>query len=85
MSNPPLSDKDLKLVANAFQKTGSKVEGAKLLNLHPNTFTSRLKVAQMRGFVDNIKATSEEMNVINKLAEAQDRIKQLESMAFSEQ
>jgi hypothetical protein len=85
MSTPPLSDKDLRLVVNAFQKTGSKVEGAKLLKLHPNTFTSRLKTAQLRGFIDEIKATPEEINIIDKLAEAQDRIKQLESMAFSEQ
>ena len=85
MSTPPLSDKDLRIVVSAFKKTNSKVEGAKLLKLHPNTFASRLKTAQLRGFVDDIQATTEEINVIDKLAEAQDRIKQLESMAFSEQ
>ncbi len=83
MSTPPLSDKDLRLVANAFKKTKSKVEAAKLLNIHPNTFTSRLKTAQRKGFIDNIEATHEEINVIDKLAEAQDRIKHLESMTFS--
>ena len=83
MSTPPLSDKDLRLVANAFKKTKSKVEAAKLLNIHPNTFTSRLKTAQRKGFIDNIEATHEEINVIDKLAEEQDRIKHLESMTFS--
>ena len=83
MSTPPLSDKDLRLVVNAFKKTNSKVEGAKLLGMHPNTFTSRLKSAQHKGLVDDIKATIKEINVVEKLSEAQDRIKQLESMTFS--
>jgi hypothetical protein len=84
MAAIPVSDKDLQAVVEAFNKTKSKVEGAKLLNIKSTTFHSRLKTAKERGIIANISPQNE-ISLIDKLSEANDRIKHLESMAFSEQ
>jgi hypothetical protein len=85
MPSKSISDKDLQIVIDAFEKTNSKVEGAKLIGMNANTFHSRLKMALHRGLVSSIETKTEEISLIDKLAEANDRIKQLESMAFSNQ
>jgi hypothetical protein len=85
MSSKPISDRDLQIVIDAFEKTNSKVEGAKLIGMNCNTFYSRLKMAQSRGLVASIETKVEEISLMDKLSEANDRIKQLESMAFSSQ
>jgi hypothetical protein len=85
MPSKPIPDKDLQIVIDAFQKTNSKVEGAKLIGMNANTFHSRLQMALQRGLVSSIETKLEEISLIDKLTEANDRIKELESMAFSNQ
>ena len=85
MAATPVSDKDLQLVVDAFTKTNSKVDGSALLGMKQQTFYSRLKMAQDRGFIPSTQSKKQEISLIDKLSEAQDRIKQLESMTFSHQ
>lgn len=83
MSNKGLTDKQMKEAVAAYNKTGSKVEAAKLLKLNHNTYISRLKSATVKGY--KILEAPEEESVIDKLKEANDKIRQLESAATSHQ
>lgn len=85
MSAIPLSDEDLLVVVDAFNKKKTKTDAAKLLGIRPTTYTSRLNEARRRGLIGSTESTRENSSWADKLSEANDRIKELEAMAFSEQ
>ena len=67
---------------DAYNKTGSKTGAAALLNLHLNTYTSRLRTAVQRGYKTIEKP---EESIMDKLKDAQDKIRQLEASATQHQ
>jgi hypothetical protein len=67
---------------DAYNKTGSKTEAASLLNLHLNTYTSRLRTATQQGYKTIEKP---EESIMDKLKEAHDKIRQLETAATQHQ
>ena len=69
-------------VFDAINVTQSKTEAAKLLKLNPNTYRSRYENAIRAGIIPN---EIKEDSLIDKLAEAQDKIRQLESSVASHQ
>jgi hypothetical protein len=82
MSTPSLTKKQLQEAVDAYNKTGTKTEAAALLNLHLNTYTSRLRVALQQGYKTIEK---QEESIIDKLKDANDRIRQLESASSAHQ
>lgn len=82
MSTPSLTKTQLQEAVDAYNKTGSKTEAAALLNLHLNTYTSRLRVAMQQGYKTIEK---QEESIIDKLKDANDRIRQLESASSAHQ
>lgn len=77
MPTKPLSEVEMQEAVDAFARTGSKVEAAKLLNLNPNTFGHRLYLAQQK----KIKSTvdlKKDPDLLDKLNDANDKIKELE-------
>lgn len=52
MAAPPLSDELACEAVEAFRKAGTKAGAARLLNLPPPTYDSRLRVAAKRGMLD---------------------------------
>jgi len=82
MSTPSLTKKQLQEAVDAYNKTGTKTEAAALLNLHLNTYTSRLRVALQQGYKTIEK---QEDSIIDKLKDANDRIRQLESASSAQQ
>jgi len=80
MANEPISNALCQEAVNAFELTGSKLLAAKSLNLNPSTFTSRLRVGIARGLEPTVKMIKpEEPDLYQKLLEAKDKIRQLES------
>ena len=77
MAQKPLSRTELQEALNAYAKMGSKTEAAKLLGINPNTFNTRIRVAKSSGLQPTIKVANKELT---ELLEAQDKIRQLESM-----
>jgi len=82
LSTPSLTKVQMQEVIDAYNKTGSKTEAAKLLNLHLNTYSSRFRTATQKGYKPDIKS---EATVMDKLKDAHDRIRQLESAASANQ
>jgi hypothetical protein len=82
MSTPSLTKTQLQEAVDAYNKTGSKTEAAALLNLHLNTYTSRLRVAMQQGYKTIEK---QEESIMDKLKDANDRIRQLESASSAHQ
>jgi hypothetical protein len=82
MSTPSLTKTQLQEAIDAYNKTGSKIEAAKLLKLHVNTYTSRLRVARQHGYKTIEKP---EESIMDKLKDANDRIRQLESASSAQQ
>ena len=82
MSTPSLTKKQLQEAVDAYNKTGTKTEAAALLNLHLNTYTSRLRVAMQQGYKTIEK---QEESIMDKLKDANDRIRQLESASSAHQ
>jgi len=76
MANPGLSRELMQEAMNAFAKTGSKSEAAKLLGINENTYHSRWRAAHAAGLKPNIPTVNKEMNA---LLEAKDKIRQLEA------
>lgn len=76
MANPGLTREQMQEAINAFAKTGTKSEAARLLGINENTYHSRWKAAQAAGLKPTIPAVNKEMNA---LLEAQDKIRQLEA------
>jgi len=80
MANEPISNVLCQEAINAFALTGSKLLAAKSLNLNPSTFTSRYNNGIARGLEPTIKMVKpEEPDLYQKLLEAKDKIRQLES------
>ena len=82
MSTPKLSKNQMQEAVDAYNKTGSKTGAAALLNLHLNTYTSRLRTAVQRGYKTIEKP---EESIMDKLKDAQDKIRQLEASATQHQ
>jgi hypothetical protein len=82
MSTPNLTDKQLQEVIDAYNKTGAKTKAADLLKLNLNTYSHRYRIAISRGFKPIEKP---EESVMDKLKDANDRIRQLESASASQQ
>jgi hypothetical protein len=82
LSTPSLTKKQLQEAVDAYNKTGTKTEAAALLNLHLNTYTSRLRVAMQQGYKTIEK---QEESIMDKLKDANDRIRQLESASSAHQ
>jgi len=82
MSARNLSQELMQEAIDAFNVTQSKTEAAKLLQLNPNTYRARYNSAIRAGIVPN---EIKEDSLIDKLAEAQDKIRQLESSVASHQ
>jgi uncharacterized protein YdcH (DUF465 family) len=75
-----LTQEQMQEVMNAFKKTGNKVKAAKLLGLNDSTYCHRFRAAEVKGFkVEDAKEDS----IMDKLAEANDKIRQLETSALS--
>ena len=77
MAQKPLSHQEMQEALNAYAKMGSKTEAAKLLGINPNTFNTRIRVAKASGLQPTIRVANKELT---ELLEAQDKIRQLESM-----
>ena len=82
MSTPSLTKNQLQEAVDAYNKTGSKTEAAILLNLHLNTYNSRLRTARQQGYKTIEK---QEETIMDKLKDANDQIRQLESAASAHQ
>ena len=76
MANPGLSREQMQEAVNAFAKTGSKTEAAKLIGINPNTYSTRLRSAYSAGITPTVAVANKE---INALLEAKDKIRQLEA------
>jgi len=76
MPTASLNNEQLQAVVDAFNKTGSKIKSANLLKLNHSTYNHRFRVAIKNGFKPN-KQPQE--NLIDKLKDANDRIKELEA------
>ena len=77
MAQKPLSRAELQEALNAYAKIGTKTGAAKVLGINPNTFNTRVRVAKSIGLQPTIKVANKELT---ELLEAQDKIRQLESM-----
>ena len=77
MAQKPLSRAELQEALNAYAKIGTKTGAAKTLGINPNTFNTRIRVAKSIGLQPTIKVANKELT---ELLEAQDKIRQLESM-----
>jgi hypothetical protein len=80
MPSRPYTDAQLQEAMDAFHKVGTKAGAAKLLGLRPATYDHRYYAAESRGFQPTIKSVVKDTDdTLSKLAEAKDRIRQLES------
>ena len=80
MSSRPYTDAQLQEAMDAFHKVGTKSGAAKLLGLPHGTFDHRYYAAERKGFTPSVKsAVKDSDDTLSKLAEARDRIRQLES------
>lgn len=80
MPSRPYTDAQLQEAMDAFHKTGTKSGAAKLLNMNSGTYDKRYYTAEHRGFQPNLKSNvKDEPSLLDKLNEARDRIRQLES------
>ena len=82
MSTPSLTDKQLQDTIDAYNKTGTKTEAALLLNLNSTTYAHRFRTAVAKGFKPSEK---KEESLIDKLKDANDRIRQLESASQAQE
>ena len=80
MPSRPYTDAQLQEAMDAFHKTGTKRQAAELLSLPYGTFDKRYYAAEARGYQPKVKsAVKDPDDTLSKLAEAKDRIRQLES------
>jgi hypothetical protein len=80
MPSRPYTDAQLQEAMDAFHKVGTKTGAAKLLGLPHGTFDNRYYAAERKGFTPSVKSTVKDSDdTLSKLAEARDRIRQLES------
>lgn len=82
MSTPKLTDNQLQEAIDAYNKTKTKIDAAALLKLNITTFTHRYRTAISKGFKPIEK---KEETLIDKLKEANDRIRQLESASHAQE
>lgn len=83
MTQAKLTHEQMQQTVDAFHKTGSKVEAAKLLNLNPNTFTHRYRAAMIAGVKPTVKPfeKKDDTDLLGELAEARAKIRALETAA----
>ena len=80
MPSRPYTDAQLQEAMDAFHKVGTKTGAAKLLGLPHGTYDHRYYAAESKGFKPSIKSIVKDTDdTLSKLAEARDRIRQLES------
>jgi hypothetical protein len=77
-----LTKKQLQEVIDAFNKVGTKTEAANLLKLNNSTYNHRFRTAMDMGLKPIEKP---EESIMDKLKDANDRIRELESAASSHQ
>ena len=82
MANPGLTKQQMQEAVNAYAKTGTKTEAAKLLGINANTYTTRLSSARLAGFQPTIPIVNKTQN---ELLEAYDKIRQLEATINSQE
>jgi len=85
MANPNLTDEQLLEVLEVRKKCKTAREAAMMLGISVGAFNNRIFQAQIKFSNPQKPPVSKPNPFIDKLAEAQDRIKQLESMTFSHQ
>ena len=85
MANEPISNALCQEAINAFALHGTKILAAKSLNLNPSTFNGRYRNGLVRGLEPTIKMNKpEEPDLYQKLLDAKDKIRQLESSIDSQ-
>lgn len=87
MSQNPLTTEQLQTALDAFHATGSKTEAAVMLGLKVNTYLSRLRMAltaKLKPTVTSNVKLKGDADLVIKLAEANNQIRQLESAAASQ-
>ena len=83
MPQPKLTHEQMQQAVDAFHKTGSKKEAAKLLKLNPSTFDNRYYQGVENGIKPTVKPfeADDGTDLLGQLAEARAKIRALETAA----
>lgn len=86
MPQQKLDKKTLQQTVDAYHKTGSKAEAARLLGINPRTYDGRYEVAMQKGIQPTVKPLEEKdtEDVFLQLSEARAKIRALETAATAQ-